>query len=105
MFVLKGAGTLIADQDTVRLCQYDNNSMASSGMGDVLSGIIAGFMAQGLTPIAAAALGVSLPRLAGDLAAMQGARGLVASDLLASLRHLLNQDDTYDPQYSHRSAN
>lgn len=104
VIVLKGAGTLIADQDTVKLCQYGNNGMASGGMGDVLSGIIGGFMAQGLTPMAAATLGVGLHSLAGDLAARQGARGLVASDLLVPLKHLLNQDDTYDPQYSHCSA-
>lgn len=104
VIVLKGAGTLIASHDTVKLCHYGNNGMASGGMGDVLSGIIGGFMAQGLSDIAAATLGVGLHSLAGDLAATQGARGLLASDVLVPLRHLLNQDDTYDPQYSHFSA-
>ena len=94
--VLKGAGSLIADERHVRLCHYGNNGMASGGMGDVLSGIIGALLAQGLTPFNAASLGVCLHALAGDVAASQGKLGMLAADLFLPLRHLINQDDEYD---------
>ncbi|MFD1008834.1 NAD(P)H-hydrate dehydratase [Oceanisphaera ostreae] len=94
--VLKGAGSLIADEHNVRLCHYGNRGMASGGMGDLLSGIIGAFMAQGLAPFHAASLAVCLHSLAGDMAAAQGMRGMLASDLLSPLRSLINQDDDYD---------
>ncbi|MBO1518060.1 NAD(P)H-hydrate dehydratase [Oceanisphaera pacifica] len=95
--VLKGAGSLIADEHNVRLCHYGNSGMASGGMGDLLSGIIRTFLAQGLTTFNAASLAVCLHALAGDMAAtQQGMRGLLASDLLPQLRSLINQDDDYD---------
>ena len=97
--VLKGAGSLIADERDVRLCHYGNPGMASGGMGDLLSGIIGAFMAQGLTPVNAASLAVCLHGLAGDMAATQGMRGLLASDLLSPLRSLINQDDDYDNKH------
>lgn len=94
--VLKGAGSLIADECQVRLCHYGNNGMASGGMGDVLSGIIGALMAQGLAPFNAAALAVCLHALAADSAMAQGKLGMLASDLFLPLRQLINQDDTYD---------
>ena len=97
--VLKGAGSLIADECHVRLCHYGNNGMACGGMGDVLSGIIGALMAQGLTPFNAASLAVCLHALAGDRAATQGKLGMLAADLFSPLRHLINQDDEYDPTY------
>ncbi|MCE5232186.1 MAG: NAD(P)H-hydrate dehydratase [Mizugakiibacter sp.] len=88
---LKGAGTLIAaPSGEVAVCRWGNPGMASGGMGDVLTGVIAGLMAQGLAPWEAACLGVGLHARAGDLAAAQGERGLLASDLFPPLRVLVN---------------
>lgn len=89
--VLKGAGTLIASPSgDVAVCRWGNPGMASGGMGDVLTGVIAGLMAQGQAPWHAACLGVALHARAGDLAAEAGERGLLASDLFAPLRALVN---------------
>lgn len=88
--VLKGAGSLIADGAKVRLCTAGNPGMASGGMGDVLTGVIAALAAQGLPLAEAAAAGVLLHALAGDAAAGAGERGLLASDLLPELRRLVN---------------
>ncbi len=89
--VLKGAGSLIADPDgQVAVCPWGNPGMASGGMGDVLTGVIAALLAQGLSAWDAACLGVGLHARAGDLAARAGERGLLASDLFSYLRALLN---------------
>lgn len=89
--VLKGAGSLVASPDgRVALCSWGNPGMASGGMGDVLTGVIAGLLAQGLKPWDAACLGVGLHARAGDLAARTGQRGLLASDLFPYLRALVN---------------
>ncbi len=92
--VLKGAGTLIAGPDgRVAVCPYGNSGMASAGMGDVLTGIIAGLLAQGLSAWDAATAGVVVHARAGDLAAGDAPRGLIASDLFGPLRRLLNGFD------------
>lgn len=91
--VLKGAGSLIASKTdgAVALCAAGNPGMASGGMGDVLTGVIAALVAQGLSPFAAAKAGVYLHGQAGDLAARNGGeRGLLATDLLPFLRQLVN---------------
>ncbi|MFA7555205.1 MAG: NAD(P)H-hydrate dehydratase [Spongiibacteraceae bacterium] len=91
--ILKGAGTLVADaeNDLVGLCPYGNPGMATGGMGDVLSGVLGALLAQGLGVATAARLGVCLHACAGDLAAQQdGQRGLLATDLIAYLRRLVN---------------
>jgi NAD(P)H-hydrate epimerase len=64
--------------------------MATAGMGDVLSGIIAGLLAQGLLLADAALAGVCLHACAGDRASQGGERGLLARDVIAELRPLLN---------------
>jgi len=65
--------------------------MASGGMGDVLTGVIAALVAQGLPLFAAARVGTYLHGRAGDLAAHAGGeRGLLATDLLPFLRQLAN---------------
>ena len=85
--VLKGAGTLVASgEDLPFLCTAGNPGMASAGMGDVLSGVIAAMLAQGLPPGPAAQLGVMLHAQAADRAATQGGeRGLLAHDLMTGL--------------------
>lgn len=88
--VLKGAGTLIVDSSAVvSLCDAGNPGMASGGMGDVLTGVIAALLAQGLDCDEAARLGVCLHAAAADRAATAGQRGLLASDLFPPLRALL----------------
>jgi NAD(P)H-hydrate epimerase len=85
--VLKGAGTLVArDGEPPWVCDAGNPGMATAGMGDVLTGVIAGVLAQCRDPELAAAVGVDLHARAGDRAARAGERGLLASDLLAELR-------------------
>lgn len=85
--VLKGARTVVALPDgRVRINAGGNPGMAGGGMGDALTGIIGGLLAQGLSADSAAVLGVYLHALAGDrLAARQGDSGLFASDLLREL--------------------
>lgn len=89
--VLKGAHTLIASKNTEPvMCEAGNPGMASAGMGDILSGVIAGLAAQGLSLSDAAQLGVAVHAHAGDLAAQQGMRGMIATDLLPYIRQLVN---------------
>ncbi|MDH3614793.1 MAG: NAD(P)H-hydrate dehydratase [Gammaproteobacteria bacterium] len=89
--VLKGSGTLVSGTSGVPwLCTSGNPGMASPGMGDVLTGIIAALLAQGFDPQEAAAVGVEVHARAGDRAAASGERGLLASDLLSELRGVIN---------------
>ena len=90
--LLKGAGSLVLEaQGPVRVNRSGNPGMATGGMGDVLTGLIAGLMAQGLAPGAAAVAGVCLHGQAADVcAAASGQRGLLAGDLMAALPPLLN---------------
>jgi NAD(P)H-hydrate epimerase len=89
--VLKGAGSVIASPDgEAAVCPWGNPGMASGGMGDAQTGVIAGLLAQGLSPWDAACLGTSVHARAGDLAARAGERGLLASDLFPYLRALVN---------------
>lgn len=92
--VLKGAGTIVAAEgvELFDLCDAGNPGMASAGMGDVLTGVIAGLMSQGLAAHDAARLGVWLHARAGDVAAADGGEiGLIASDLFLPLRRLRNE--------------
>ena len=89
--VLKGAGSLIsAESGLPFICTGGNPGMAAPGMGDVLTGIIAALMAQGLSVADSASVGVELHARAGDAAAAEGERGMLASDLLAALRQVIN---------------
>jgi len=94
--LLKGPGTLVCDGARLWVCQGGNPGMASGGMGDLLAGLIAGLWAQGLSMPLATLLGVCLHGAAGDLAARQGERGMLASDLLPFIRHLVNPQGTDD---------
>ncbi|MEX0386568.1 NAD(P)H-hydrate dehydratase [Spiribacter onubensis] len=88
--VLKGAGTLISDGLCCRVCTEGNPGMASGGMGDALTGLIAGLRAQGFDTLASACLGVQAHARAADRAALDGERGLLAGDLLNALRSVVN---------------
>lgn len=91
VIVLKGAGTLVFASNTLPgLCDKGNPGMATAGMGDVLSGVIGGLIAQGIPLSDAAKLGVCLHAMAGDLAAKEGERGMIATDLMPYLRRLSN---------------
>jgi NAD(P)H-hydrate epimerase len=91
--LLKGAGTLIDDGHQINLCAGANPGLASGGMGDVLTGLIAGLLAQGL-PLADAARGaVRLQLHAGALAAQAfGEPGMLAGDVLERIAPLLTLD-------------
>jgi len=81
--VLKGAHTVIAFPDgEIYINLTGNPGMATGGTGDVLTGIIAGLIAQGLSSHDAAVAGVYLHGLAGDMAAGDYNSGLIAGDLL-----------------------
>ncbi len=87
--VLKGYGTLIADpQGRAAVCPYGNPGMATAGMGDALTGVIASLLGQGLDAFDAACCGVVAHALAGDSAA-DGSRQILASDLINRLRFVL----------------
>lgn len=95
--VLKGALTVVALPGGSVSCNASGNpGMASGGSGDVLSGIIAAFWAQGMAPENAARAGVFVHGDAGDRAAAKwGERGLIASDIVnfipASMEYLLHR--------------
>ncbi len=90
--VLKGAGSLIADgARPLSVCAMGNPGMASGGMGDVLSGVLGGLVAQGLSLSDAARLGVLLHSTAADRAAQEGGeRGLLAMDVVKKIRGVVN---------------
>ena len=89
--VLKGAGTLVgATGRTPGVCERGNPGMASAGTGDVLTGTVAGILAQCRDPWAAARVGVLVHAMAGDSAARAGERGVLASDLVRELQHTVN---------------
>jgi len=89
--VLKGAGSLVSSASGPPwLCCSGNPGMAAPGMGDVLAGVIGALLAQGLAADVAAAVGVEVHARAGDLAAADGERGLMAGDLQSWLRKVVN---------------
>jgi NAD(P)H-hydrate epimerase len=91
MLVLKGARTVVAHPDgRAAVCPTGNPGMATAGAGDVLTGMLVGLLAQGLTPWDAACAGVYLHGLAGDLAAARiGEAGLIAGDVIEQIPHAL----------------
>jgi ADP-dependent NAD(P)H-hydrate dehydratase / NAD(P)H-hydrate epimerase len=89
--VLKGAGTVVHGAVGVPgICDRGNPGMAAGGMGDVLTGVIAGIAAQCTNLDLAARAGVFVHAQAGDLAARRGERGLLASDVLDQVRACVN---------------
>lgn len=89
--VLKGAGTLVGAPDMPSaFCELGNPGMAAPGMGDVLTGAIAGILAQTHDCCVAARVGVLVHSQAGDALARGGERGLLASELARELRTWVN---------------
>jgi NAD(P)H-hydrate epimerase len=89
--VLKGAGTLVGTKGkTPALCERGNPGMASAGTGDVLTGAVAGILAQCRDNWLAARVGVLVHAMAGDAAARTGERGLLATDVARELHHCVN---------------
>ena len=89
--VLKGAGTIINTANRVlSVCKNGNPGMATAGMGDVLSGVIAGLIAQGMPIAEAVVAGVCVHASAGDRAASHGERGMTAGDVIKEIRGLVN---------------
>jgi len=86
--VLKGDDTLVADPSgMVAVSPGDSPALATAGTGDVLCGVVAALLAQGLPPFLAASAGVLLHVQAGRLAAraVGAAEGVIATDVIASL--------------------
>ena len=90
--VLKGCGTVVAHPDgDYAICPLGNPGMATAGSGDVLTGVIAGLLGQGLSTWDAARAGVVAHAAAGDRAADSiGRRGLLATDIIHHLPSVLN---------------
>lgn len=84
--VLKGAGTVVTDGEKIHINKTGNPGMATAGAGDVLTGVIAALMGQGMSNFDAAVLGVYAHGLAGDIAAKKmGQVSLIATDIVEAL--------------------
>ena len=83
--LLKGRSTLIADEEHVHVNPTGTPALATAGTGDVLTGIIATLLAQGLAPIDAARLGAFWHGRAGSVAAEQRPVGVIAGDVAEAL--------------------
>ena len=91
--VLKGAGTIVATPDgKCYINKTGNSGMAKGGSGDMLAGMIASLLAQGMSPENAAVCGVYLHGAVGDLAAQETSkRGMTPSDMVSALPKLLSE--------------
>jgi len=91
--VLKGSRSLVAFPDgTIYINPTGNSGMATGGTGDVLTGLLAGLIGQGVKPRDAAVAGVYIHGLAGDMvAAIKGEHGLIAGDLVEELPYAIKQ--------------
>ncbi|MGB4660599.1 MAG: NAD(P)H-hydrate dehydratase, partial [Mobilitalea sp.] len=87
---MKDARTIVTQQQSTYINVSGNNGMATGGSGDVLTGIIAALIAQGMEPYKATCLGVYLHGLAGDIAAKEKGRySMMASDIINSIEKVL----------------
>jgi NAD(P)H-hydrate epimerase len=91
VLVLKGAPTIVSDRGEISYINTTGNSgLATGGTGDVLTGAIGGFAAQGIDPFHAALCGTYYHGLAGDIAAdLIGGRGMIAGDVMELLPEAL----------------
>jgi len=84
--ILKGAESVVTDGQSLYLSNTGNPGMATGGSGDVLTGVVAALVAQGLSNLNAAILGTHVHGLAGDVAAQRlGQTSLIATDLIDAL--------------------
>jgi NAD(P)H-hydrate epimerase len=105
--VLKGRGTVVTDGDRCCINETGNPGMAVGGMGDVLTGLIAGLLAQGMVGFEAARLGTFVHGLSGDLGGeLEGEASLSPEFLMECVPEVLTEMDsvreagggTVDPQ-------
>jgi ADP-dependent NAD(P)H-hydrate dehydratase len=90
--VLKGSRTVIAESQRLRINTTGDSSLSKAGTGDVLTGIIASLVGQGMTPFDAATLGTHVHGLAGELAGKRlGQRSVLASDVIEALAETIRQ--------------
>ena len=90
--VLKGAGTIIANKETICICRDGGPELASGGTGDILAGLIGSLMAQGLSAYNACLLGVAVHGRAGnEFLKLCGVNGLAATELIPLIRGILNK--------------
>jgi NAD(P)H-hydrate epimerase len=96
--ILKGARTIVTTPEgDVYINPTGNPGMATAGTGDVLSGIIAGFISQGLSVRDSSILGVYLHGLAGDIAAGELSQtALIASDLLKTFPEAIKRVERFN---------
>ncbi len=98
IMVMKGAGTIVYDGDATFINTTGNPAMATGGMGDVLSGIIAALIGQKIAPLMAACSGVYLHGLAADILEEKTGTGFYASEVADTIptarKQLLQELDT-----------
>jgi NAD(P)H-hydrate epimerase len=81
----------MSDGRFVKLNRTGNDAMTVGGTGDVLTGVVAGLMAQGASPFAAARIGAFMSGLAGDLAFEEKSYGLLATDVIHKIPFVLRR--------------
>lgn len=89
--LLKGPVDIISDGSYIKLNRIHNDAMTVGGTGDVLTGIVAGLIAQKATPFAAARIGAFSAGLAGDLAFEEKSYGLLATDVIEKIPFVLRR--------------
>ncbi|MCX8204824.1 MAG: NAD(P)H-hydrate dehydratase [Candidatus Nezhaarchaeota archaeon] len=102
--VLKGHRSVITDGERVKVNRSGNPGMAVGGVGDVLSGLIAGFMAQGAPSFTACCAATYINGRAGDLAAAEKGYHFTASDLLEAVPRALRELEPWATGYAELSA-
>jgi NAD(P)H-hydrate epimerase len=89
--LLKGPVDIISDGSHIKLNRIHNDAMTVGGTGDVLTGVVAGLIAQRATPFAAARIGAFTAGLAGDLAFEEKSYGLLATDVIEKIPFVLRR--------------
>lgn len=92
VFVLKGAGCIVQSSQEGRISLSGSPFLATAGSGDVLSGIIAGLLAGGVSPFQAACLGVHLHDQSGTFASRGNRAPLIASDIIESIPEVIAEE-------------
>ena len=95
ILVCKDARTIVTKQSGhIYINSSGNDGMATAGSGDVLTGIIAGLLAQGMEPFEAAAMGTFVHGLAGDIAKSKtSAYYIMSQDIIQSLKYIVERQE------------